>query len=513
MIFPQTRLPSPASLSPKGPATPRDRAEPSTSPTVARRDVCAGCVNRRAFLSALAGLTGVAGLMPSATGRALGAPQTATGLKTRIRLVFSHHRVDAQGRQSEAGWPFLGYDCGARKQELEAKLQQSCPEIEFLPATAYSAGDAAKLLEADAEVDGYLAYMIGGWATAGQTIAAAGRPVIYAGDLYGASGEFLVAVAEARRKGWRAVGVTSSRFDDVVEALRCFETIKKLQAARILLVGASAGPVGKAIEETFGTRVISIGFPEINAAYAQADRERAREVAGGWIREARQVVEPTRAEIEKSAALYLAMRSLMDQHQAQAITINCLGGFYGGHMEAYPCLGHCQLNNDGWVGACEADLPSTLTMLLMAYLVHRPGYISDPVIDTATRQVIYLHCVAPTKVFGAAGPANPYDIRSHAEDQKGASIQSLLPAGHLTTTLQIAPERREILFHQAKTVGNVDDPRSCRTKLAAEVQGDVQRLLAQWDVWGWHRVTFYGDHRLALNQLSALLGFKLSEEA
>jgi len=152
-------------------------------------------------------------------------------------------------------------------------------------------------------------------------------------------------------------------------------------------------------------------------------------------------------------------------------------------------------------------------MLLMGYFVRRPGYISDPVIDTATHQVIYVHCVAPTKVFGPEGPANPYHIRSHAEDQKGASIRSLLPLGHLTTTLQIAPTRREILFHQARTVANVDDPRSCRTKLAAEVKGDIDKLLTQWDLWGWHRVTFYGDHKLALSQMSALLGFRLNEEA
>jgi hypothetical protein len=480
---------------------------------VAQNARCLGCVNRRAFLTTLAGAAGAAGLMPFGTRRALAATQTATGTKPRIRLVFSHHRDDAQGKQSEAGWPFLGYDCAGRKKELLAQLQKSCPGIEFVPATAYSAADATKLLEADKEVDGYLAYMIGGWATAGQTIAAAGRPVIYAGDLYGASGEFLIAVAEARRKGLRAVGVTSSRFDDLVTALRCFETVKKLQAARILVVGAAAGPVGKAIEETFGTRVISIDFPEINAAYAQADRAQARDLALRWVSQAQRVVEPARAEIEKSAAMYLAMRSLMDKHQAQAITINCLGGFYSGHMEAYPCLGHFQLNNDGLVGACEADLQSTLAMLLLGYHVRRPGYISDPVIDTATNRVIYLHCVAPTKVFGPEGPANAYHIRSHAEDQKGASIRSLLPLGHLTTTLQIAPALREIIFHQAKTVANVDDPRSCRTKLAAEVKGDIQKLLNQWDLWGWHRVTFYGDHKLALSQLSALLGFKLIEEA
>jgi L-fucose isomerase-like protein len=267
----------------------------------------------------------------------------------------------------------------------------------------------------------------------------------------------------------------------------------------------------------FGTKVVPVAFPQITEAYQKADRAQARQWAEKWIREAKRVVEPSPEEIERSGTMYLAMRSLMEKHHAQAIAINCLGGFYGGHMPAYPCLGHFQLNNDGLVGACEADQQSALTMLLMGYLVGRPGYISDPVVDTATNQVIYLHCVAPSKVFGPGGPANPYEIRSHAEDRKGASLRSLMPPGQMTTTIQFAPARREVILHQAKTTGNVDDPKdypkSCRTKLVAEIQGDVNKLLSHWDLWGWHRVTFYGDHKRAVEQITALAGFKLIEEA
>ena len=50
-------------------------------------------------------------------------------------------------------------------------------------------------------------------------------------------------------------------------------------------------------------------------------------------------------------------------------------------------------------------------------------------IDTSKNHIIYAHCVAMTKPFGPAGPSNPYRIRSHAEDRKGASMQSLLPEG------------------------------------------------------------------------------------
>ena len=125
--------------------------------------------------------------------------------------------------------------------------------------------------------------------------------------------------------------------------------------------------------------------------------------------------------------MYLAQKALLKKHGASGITVNCLGGFYGGKITAYPCMGFFQLNNDGLVGACEADLRSTLTMLAITYLTGRPGYISDPVIDTSKNQIIYAHCVAPNRVFGPGGPANPYHIRNHSEDRKGACVRSLMP--------------------------------------------------------------------------------------
>jgi len=477
---------------------------------MSQRHICDRCMNRRAFL---AGAAGVAGAL-TVGDRFVWAEQAArdTG-KTRIRLVFSHHRQDDKGKQSEPGWPYLGYDSAGKTKEVLDRLIKACPGCEFLPATAYTADDAKKILESDKDIDGHVAYMLGGWAGTAQTIAAAGKPVIFVGDLYGASGEILVDIAWARRNKMKAVGVTSSRFEDVVDAIRCFETLKKLRSSTIVVIGGNPGDIGKAIEETFRTKVVPIEFKEINDLWEKADRQQARKQARKWMTEAAKVVEPTAEEIEKSAAMYLALQQLLARHNAQAVTMNCLGGVYGGHTRAYPCLGFFQLNDDGRVGACEADVQSTITMLIMKYLVGKPGFISDPVVDTATNRVVYIHCVAPTKVHGPAGAANAYEIRSHAEDRKGASINSLMPLGQVVTTLQVAPTRKEVLIHQAKTVENIDDHRSCRTKLAAEIIGDVDKLLSEWDRWGWHRVTFYGDHKRAVEQIATLAGFALIREA
>lgn len=454
--------------------------------------------SRRGFLAACAGC------LACATCPSLAAPQPAAeNQKLKLRLVFTHIAPD------KPTWPYQGYDYEARKQQLAQKLRASCPSVEFLTATAQNAEDAKKLLENDGDIDGYLVYMLGIWTGVGQAIAAAGRPTLFVDDLYAGSGEFLIAYAAARRKGLKVAGVSSSRFEDVVEGIRAFECLKKLRSSVILdVLDREPGADARAISAVFGATVRPVSSEELNADYQAANRAQARECAARWVKAARKVVEPSREEIDKSGAMYLAMQSLMEQHKARALTIDCLRLFYGGKLPAYPCLGLFQFNNDGLVGACEADLQSTLSMLLMGYLVGRPGYISDPVIDTAKNQIIYAHCVAPSKVFGPGGRANPYDIRNHSEDRKGAAVRSLMPLGEMTTTLKFNPARKEVILHQGKSVENIDEDKACRTKLAVQVP-DVDKLLAEWDRWGWHRVTFYGDWKRAVETVSALAGFQV----
>jgi hypothetical protein len=117
-----------------------------------------------------------------------------------------------------------------------------------------------------------------------------------------------------------------------------------------------------------------------------------------------------------------------------------------------------------------------------------------------------------TKPFGPDGQSNPYRIRNHSEDRKGASIQSLLPAGYMTTTLEINPTSRQTLIHLAKTDGNNNSDMACRTKLEAIVKGDLEKLTEQWRM-GWHRVTFYGDLKDTVTELCDRLKLEVIEEA
>jgi hypothetical protein len=72
---------------------------------------------------------------------------------------------------------------------------------------------------------------------------------------------------------------------------------------------------------------------------------------------------------------------------------------------------------------------------------------------------------------------------------------------------------KRILFHQAVAVANSYDDRACRTKICGEVPGDFEKLLTEWDQWGWHRVTYYGDLREAVFALAKAVGYEVLEEA
>jgi len=526
------------------------------------RGGCSCCaISRRGFLaragcSACAGAAGLSGWPGAGLGQAAApaAPAGPAG-KAKVRLVFT------TVPNNRPIWPNIGYDFEKRKKELLGQLVPGCGEIELDVAEVQNGEQARKLLEQDKAkgYDGYLVLMLGLWTDAAQVIGAAGLPTLFVDDLYGGSGEFLIANAAARRRAKAKVAcVSSSRVQDVIDAAKCFallrqgktaddfvaavtavrkkatppcgdmtckedklegvdvgKALEKAKRMTLLTVGGGWGMpgIGKAAADTLGITIVPVNFPEIHAAFEKADKDEAQKWADAWSKAAEKIIEPKAEDILAAGKMYLGMQAVMKQRQAQGITINCLGGFYGGHIKGYPCLGFTQFNNDGLVGACEADITSSLTMMVVGAMTGRPGFISDPVMDTSKNQIIYAHCVAPTKVFGPAGPVNACHIRSHSEDRKGAVLRSLLPLGYMTTTLELQVQRKEIVFHQAKAVDNIDEDKACRTKLAGEVKGDIEKLFNEWDRWGWHRVTFYGDLKEPVRELAKAIGFKIIEEA
>jgi hypothetical protein len=424
--------------------------------------------------------------------------------KAKVGLIFSHITPE------KPGWPYIHYDYESKKKELAAGLAAACPHTEFVVGTAMNPAEAESLVKAMEDVDGFIDYMVGSGSGVPSVVAHSGKPTLMVDDLYAGTGDLISTYPRLRGTNLRVLAVTASQFGDVARAARLFEVIRGVQHAKIVdVVTRDVSKQASQIKDTTGIEVLPMTHAELESYYAKADERLAAPWADTWIRGARKVVEPTRGEMIKSGKMHLAISTVMKERAAEAIAIDCLGGFYSGKLTAYPCLSFHQLNNDGYVGACEADLNSAVAMVMIRHLARRPSFISDPVFDSSKQQIIYAHCVAPTKMYGPAGKANPYILRSHAEDNKGAVVQSLLPVGEVVTTIEFNSAEKAMVVHTGKAVANIDEPKACRTKLAAEAK--VEKILSNWR-WGWHRVTFYGDYRREVKDLATLMGLALYEE-
>jgi hypothetical protein len=511
---------------------------------------CLGCVTRRDFLKRCGGWMTAAG-----AGLAFAGTSCTQKKRKPVRVGL----ISVTAPQDWNVWPYVNFDYETRKGEIRQALSNACPGLEFVPLTVLGEPDIEipRVKELATQVDGLLVSLLcTNWGLTTALLPAIGelnKPTVFVDEPYAGSGVFLCHGAKTVRQGSKVVMLSSCRFQDVVDVVRCFGMLGKptttlesfiAEAERVrkatfappgdltckedTINPASVQDVIRRLKETKVLRVISkaddpykvlgatvepVSFDEINAAYQEVNPEEAKAWADRWIQEALDVVEPTVEDIRNSAAIYLAMKGLMAERRAHAITMDCLGGFYSGKLPGYPCLGYRQMNDEGEIsGTCEAQIQDMLAMLICRYMFDRASFASDPVLDTSTNRIIYAHCVAPTKMFGPNSSSNPFKIRSHAEDGKGASVQSLLPLGYMTTSFRFDGNFKAMAIHQAKAVDNVDEPKACRTKLAAEVKGDISRLFYEWDRFSWHRLTVYGDVQEPIEEIAKAFKMEVVRE-
>lgn len=505
-------------------------------------------ITRRHFINSCAACSACVAAMPL-----IGLNSCTTREKMRIHIIYSVTDIVQPGPD----WPNIGFDFAPVMDNFNVVLSENCPEFEFVHSVTSGPEAAENIVALDKEknIGGYIIFQLNCWNRVVQTVINTEKPVLYVDYKYAGSGGFLVYTAGFLRNNIPNLGfVSSSNIDDLVQAVKQFkiisrggtvsefveatakirrrvtpaasdrkyfpddlttispdECVKRMQASRILAVRDENS---RPADPLMHIPLEYISFAVVNDAWEKADKDEAHHIAQQWEQKATDVIEVPFEELENSAAMYLGMKEVLKDYDANAITINCLGGFYGGHIHAYPCLGFHELNNEGLVGACECDIHSTATMVAFNKITGgRPGYISDPVIDTSKRQIIYAHCVASNKVFGPGGSENPFTIMTHSEDRQGAAVRSILPVNYMTTSMKISPERKEIIMHRAVTVDNDPDDRACRTKLCAEPVGDIEKLFTMWDRWGWHRVTFYGDLKDPAYALADEIGWTIVEEA
>lgn len=212
-------------------------------------------------------------------------------------------------------------------------------------------------------------------------------------------------------KVWVAVD-----YQDINNYLTALLVKKRMEQTKILVLNAEyphwerflcrIHGGSEAIKGKLGITLEYVKGEEVIKRWEDMDAKRVKPLVDKWLEEAEKVAEPEEKDLISVAKLYLVMKNLLKEKNAQAITMA-----YGDKPLPVPCFAYTNLRDEGTPAACEADIISLLSMIILHYLTDKPCFMGNTFVDNKDNTLILSHCVCPRKMEGYNAKATPYRLR------------------------------------------------------------------------------------------------------
>ena len=360
-----------------------------------------------------------------------------------------------------------------------------------------------------------------------------------------------ILTAQLDRRNLCAPSVSENMFKDLVYKIKLIQVIKDLKETRILMVKRAKDEIIAAVnyrgdinqsfpqdhnerylqnfKEVFGAEIVQVEAGEFYETYKKINVRNAEEIAEQWIDGARKV-EASKSEITKTARGYLALETLREKYNCNAVSTHIRSVTGSDKLEDRynPGLGlELGFKTMGIQAVCQ-NYPDILISQVLAYLLTgRTSMLGDVIYDIYNSVEIVLHCGIPINPYGDEHRI-PYTIRTHAEspvrdmpEEPGSStgITAEWPVGEPVTFWEIHSLNRKIRLHTGEVVNGHDiytggedlDNVMCTAKIIAKV--DAKKLREQHlpSLYGIHTNATLGDLRQQIKDIAVLLGFDIIE--
>jgi L-fucose isomerase-like protein len=302
-------------------------------------------------------------------------------------------------------------------------------------------------------------------------------------------------------------------YQEIDERIEILNARKKLQNARIALLGFPPFifshwhhlPDLELASNKLGVQFIPIEIRELVEQIKAFKSDGVGNIAERWRQEAKEIIEPTKADIAESVSLYLALRNTFKQRAVNAMAINCLEL---GSLEATkPCYAMSRLQDEGIPTACEMDVVALLTMMILGYTADQPAFMGNIVSANPEDNIIKLsHCVIPTRMAGFSQSPKPYTLRNY-HGRHGVTAHVQLDIGQEVTIARLSRELDKILVFPGEMV-SCQDTTNCRTTVAVKIS-DARKFVQR--AFGNHHALIYGNHVNQIKDLCRLLGISSVE--
>ena len=485
-------------------------------------------VSRRDFVTAI----GAAGALPLA--RAAVQPTLAAEAqawpKLRPATIYKLYIGRSGAVQNRSGktvqYLTWGKEEVAKMDNHLQELEGTLGDVKFVGGETIPPADAAEIAARSASADALLLIWLSGHGGDYETLEKLSfgldKPAVSFFQPFSGHGWMW----HQQWKSRKVLLLSTTDWNELDEAVTLLRVPAMMKQTRILAIngprGTKAACSAEEMKKKLGADMVSIKNEEILAMAKAIDPKLAEaEAEQYWIKPAIGILEPSRQEIIDSARYYLAVKQFMAKENFRAVcSAACMGDPRG-------CLTFSKLNDMGFVGACEGDIDSTLTMLMFGYAFRTPGFITDPVVNEAKNAVVQFHCTSFTQ--RADGTRMPFVIRSQTDSGGGAALQVQWQVGEPVTMAKFV-NLETMLTVPGKIMETSTSPLACRTQFTQSVR-DARHLFLNWgagkivppsssgDLSKYagampmlHRAVFYGDHVRAVHRLGDLMGFKVIEE-
>jgi len=192
-------------------------------------------------------------------------------------------------------------------------------------------------------------------------------------------------------------------------------------------------------------------------------------------------------EVEKALYVYGGVRRIVDRYHFDGIALRCFDLLEPRKISG--CLALAILNAEGVYAACEGDTRSLVSMVVLGKLSGKPVFMANPSsIDTKRKIMVFAHCVLPLNM------PKSYSLTTHFESGLGVAVKGELRDG-LYTMFKCREDLKQYHAQVCKSLGNGNNPDSCRTQLLLEVK-DYASLLE--NPLSNHQMLCEGDHMAAI---------------
>lgn len=188
--------------------------------------------------------------------------------------------------------------------------------------------------------------------------------------------------------------------------------------------------------------------------------------------------------LTQALKLYQGLRLLITKYGLSGLTIRCFDLLTT--IKNTSCLGLAILNSEGFIGACEGDIPAMISMYILREITGSPGFQANPAqIDHKNNEIVFAHCTLPITM------ATSYTLMSHFESGLGVAVRGILPQTTVTI-FKLANDLQKCFISRGEILENLDSDHLCRTQIRIKMVKDVSYFLTE--PLGNHHIIVLGDY-------------------